>query len=241
MPTAVVTGAGQRLGLCIAETLLSRGCDLHLCVNRSRDGAEGVAEKARQQGRAAHVHQADLSDLEEVRRLAGAILKKSPVLDVVVHNAGLFEKVAFGDISVAHYRRMLAVNVDAPFFLSQALLPALQTGTDPSIVHITDIGSERPLSGYAHYSVSKAGLDMLSRALAVELAPTVRVNAVAPGTVMFPEDYDEKTRAQILKRIPLQREGRAEDIASAVAYLALDAPYVTGHVLRVDGGRFTRL
>jgi pteridine reductase len=109
------------------------------------------------------------------------------------------------------------------------------------VVHVTDIAAERPLPAYAHYSVSKAGLLMLTRALAVELAPTVRVNAVAPGTVMFPEDFDEATRARFLARIPLAREGSAADVASAVAYLVCDAPFVTGQVIAVDGGRSVAL
>jgi pteridine reductase len=132
---------------------------------------------------------------------------------------------------------MNAVNVDAPFFVTQGLLPALQAAANPCVVHVTDIAAERPIGGYAHYSVSKGGLVALTRALAAELAPHVRVNAVAPGTVVFPEDFDEATRARFLAKIPMKREGSAADVAKAVRFLVCDAPYVTGQILAVDGGR----
>jgi pteridine reductase len=164
------------------------------------------------------------------------VLERASELDVLVHNAGLFEKLAFEAIDADRYRRMQAVNVEAPFFLTQALLPALRAASGV-VIHLTDIGGERPIPGYAHYSVSKAALIMLTRALAAELAPSVRVNAVSPGTVIFPEDFDEATRAAFLARIPLGREGDGADVAKAVLFLVRDAPYVTGQVLAVDGGR----
>jgi pteridine reductase len=129
----------------------------------------------------------------------------------------------------------------APFFLTQALLPSLRAGKDPLVVHITDVGGERPVSHYAHYSVSKAGLIMLTRALAVELAPHVRVNAVSPGAVAFPEDFDAAAREAVLKRIPMGREGSVEDIARTIVFLAREAPYLTGQVITVDGGRSAQL
>src|SRR5690606_29568455 len=135
------------------------------------------------------------------------------------------------------YRSMQAINLEAPFFLTQALLPLLERGRSPLVLHIGDIGGERAEPGYAHYAVSKAGLVMLTRALAVELAPRIRVNAVSPGTVAFPEAMDEEARREILARIPMGREGDCEDVARAAVFLALEAPYVTGQILAVDGGR----
>lgn len=236
VPTALVTGAGIRLGRAIAEALAQAGYDLHLHANRSREAVDEVARACRALGRQATVHTADLSDPAARAAVAGEVSAGAPALDVLVHNAGLFEKLAFEDIGLEAYRRMQAVNVEAPFFLSQALLPNLRRASG-SIVHLTDIGGERPIAGYAHYSLSKAALIMLTRALAAELAPTVRVNAVSPGTVIFPEDFDEDTRKAFLARIPLGREGQGEDVAKAVLFLVRDAPYVTGQVLSVDGGR----
>ena len=135
---------------------------------------------------------------------------------------------------------MQAINLEAPFFLTQALLPSLKKSDRACVVNITDIGGERPVTEYAHYSVSKAGLLMLTRALAVELAPAVRVNAVSPGTVAFPENFTEDERRHHLRRVPMAREGKVEDAAQAVAFLA-KAPYVTGQVLAIDGGRSARL
>ncbi|QRK06391.1 SDR family oxidoreductase [Archangium violaceum] len=241
MPTAVVTGAGVRLGKAIALALAEAGYDLALHVHRSTEGAEEVARKARALGRTATVYRADLGSPREVESLAVTLREAHPAIDVLVNNAGLYERVAFEDITREQYHRMLGVNLEAPFFLTQALLPALRTAPQPLVVNITDIGGERPESHYAHYSVSKAGLIMLTRALAVELAPRVRVNAVSPGTVVFPENFDEAARQALLARIPLGREGSAEDVARVVVFLAREAPYISGQVIAVDGARSAQL
>jgi pteridine reductase len=136
---------------------------------------------------------------------------------------------------------MLAVNLDAPFFLTQALLPSLRAAAQPLVVHLTDVGGERAESHFAHYSVSKAALIMLTRALAVELAPHIRVNAVSPGVVAFPESFDAAAREAVLQRVPMGREGSVEDIGRVVVFLAREAPYITGQVVAVDGGRSARL
>jgi pteridine reductase len=241
MPLALVTGAGIRVGRAVALALAHAGHDLLLHANASRGPLEEVAREVRALGRTAHLYTADLSSPEAVDALGREVAAAHPALDVLVHNAGLFEKVPFGDIGREAYRRMQAVNLEAPFFLTQALLPLLRAAPAPHVVHVGDVAGERPIPGYAHYSVSKAGLLMLTRALAVELAPHVRVNAVSPGTVAFPPDFSEAARAGVLARIPLKREGSVEDIARAVVFLTRDAPYVTGHVLNVDGGRSSGL
>jgi pteridine reductase len=241
MPTAVVTGAGIRIGKAIALALAEAGYDLALHVHRSIEGAEEVAGRARALGRAVTVHRADLGTPEGVDALAAAVREAWPSLDVLVNNAGLFERVAFAEITREQYRRMQGVNLEAPFFLTQALLPALHAAPQPLVVNLTDIGGERAESHYAHYSVSKAGLIMLTRALAVELAPRVRVNAISPGTVVFPEDFDEAARQATLARIPLGRVGSAEDVARVVVFLAREAPYLSGQVIAVDGARSARL
>lgn len=237
MSVALVTGAGIRLGRAIALELAQSGFDLALHAHSSRTALESLAEAIQALGRRATLHFADLSTDSGQDALAEEVQRAHPTLDVLVNNAGLFEAVPFEDIDRDTWRRMQAVNLEAPAFLTRALLPALRRSSAPSVINITDIGGERPYSGYTHYSVSKAGLLMLTRALAVELAPDIRVNAVSPGTAVFPEDFDEETREALLRRIPMKREGTAEDIARAVVFLVKDAPYVTGHTLNVDGGR----
>ncbi|WNG20673.1 SDR family oxidoreductase [Cystobacter fuscus] len=241
MGTAFVTGAGIRVGSAVARALGHAGYDLALHVNRSMKPAEALAEELRALGRRVTVYAADLSQPGAVDELGARVRAEHPALDVVVHNAGLYERVAFGSISREQYRTMLGVNLDAPFFLTQALLPSLRQGTQPLVVHITDIGGERAESGYAHYTVSKAALIMLTRALAVELAPHVRVNAVSPGTVAFPENFGPAEREATLARIPFGRVGSVEDVARTVLFLAREAPYVTGQVIAVDGGRSAQL
>jgi pteridine reductase len=241
MPVALVTGSGIRIGRATARALAEAGFDLVLHANGSASKLAPLKAELEALGRSVHCTQADLSTEEGVDALAREVSALVPALDAIVHNAGIFERVAFADITRAQYRRMLAINLDAPFFLTQALLPRLHAAPAPAVVHVTDIGGERALSHYAHYGVSKAGLIMLTRQLAVELAPRVRVNAVSPGTVAFPEDFTPEQRASVLRRVPMAREGEVEDIAKAVVYLVTSAPYVTGQVLSIDGGRSAAL
>jgi pteridine reductase len=241
MATAFITGAGIRIGSAVARALARAGYDLALHANRSMKPLEALTEELQGLGRKVSLYQADLSDPQGVEELGARVRTDHPTLDVVVHNAGLYERVAFESITREQYRTMLAVNLDAPFFLTQALLPSLRAAAQPLVVHLTDIGGERAESHYAHYSVSKAALIMLTRALAVELAPQVRVNAVSPGTVAFPEHFDAAAREAILQRIPMGREGSVEDIARVVVFLAREAPYITGQVVAVDGGRSAQL
>lgn len=237
MPIALVTGSGIRLGRATALELARAGYDLALHANSSRGPVESLAREIEALGRVVTVHFADLSTDAGQDALADEVSRAHPVLDVLVNNAGLFEPVPFEQLDRTRWRRMQAVNVEAPAFLARALLPALRRAPSACVVNVTDIGGERPYPGYTHYSVSKAGLLMLTRALAIELAPAIRVNAVSPGTAVFPEDFDDAMRAALLERIPMKREGTAEDIAKAVLFLVRDAPYVTGQTLNVDGGR----
>ena len=240
MAIAFVTGAGVRIGTAIARALAHAGYDLALHANRSVAALEALAAELRAAGRRVSLHAADLSQPDAVDALAAELGAAYPALDVVVHNAGLFERAPFGAITRAQYHHMQAVNVEAPFFLTQALLPSLRAAPSPLVIHLTDIGAERPVKEYAHYSVSKAGLLMLTRALAAELAPHIRVNAISPGTVLFPEDFDAAARAEVLARIPMGYAGGVEDIARTVVHLTR-TPYITGQVIAVDGGRSAQL
>jgi pteridine reductase len=235
MPTAVVTGAGIRIGKAIALALAEVGYDLALHVHRSTEGAEEVAARARALGRTATVHRADLGTPKELESLAASLRQAHPAIDVLVNNAAIYERLAFEDVTREHYHRMMAINLEAPFFLTQALLPALRATPRPLVVNITDIGAERVERQYAHYTASKAGLLALTKSLAVELAPQVRVNAISPGAIIFPPGLDETAKQSTLARIPFGREGSPEDIARVVVFLAREAPYISGQVIAVDG------
>jgi pteridine reductase len=163
-----------------------------------------------------------------------------------VNNASVFPAVPFADIDAAAWDHVLAVNLRAPFLLSQGLLPLLRAADGASlgapegqhgvVVHLCDIGGERPVRGHTHYSVSKAGLAMLVKAMAVELAPAVRTVGIAPGQVAWPESYSPDRRAALTKRIPMGRPGSAADVAAVVTFLALEAHYINGVIVPVDGG-----
>lgn len=230
-PLAVVTGASVRVGRAIAVALAAAGYDLALHAFSS--SLDDVAAACGALGRRVTRHTADLGSHDGVDELADSILAAHPVVDVVVHNAAVFEAVPFAQLTRLQWRQMQRVNLESPAFLTQRLLPALARSSTASVVAIVDVMGERPVNKHTHYCVSKAGLSMLVKSLAIELAP-IRVNGVAPGVAVFPEDYSDDKRARIAARIPLGA-GSADDIAGAVVFLA-GARHVTGQVLAVDGG-----
>jgi pteridine reductase len=235
---ALVTGAAARIGASIAATLHGRGCDLVLHCNSNRAGAETLA--ARLNGArpgSVVVVQADLSGQAGVDELADQARTAHGQLDVLVNNASRFYPTPVGDTQAWQWDDLINSNLRGPWFLVQALLGDLQAAGG-SIVNILDVHAERPMRGHAVYCISKAGLAMMTKALARELGPAVRVNGVSPGAILWPEHEPGAVEKQsILGRTALGRLGDPADIASAVAYLALDAPYVTGQILAVDGGR----
>ena len=238
LKTALVTGAAARIGAAVARALHARGCRLLLHCNSNRQGAAALAAELNA-GRAdsASVVAADLSSHSGVEKLVGDCLQQAPRLDVLVHNAARFYATAVGETRAYQWDDLINSNLRGPYFLSQGLLPALRSAGG-SIVTLLDVHAERPMAGHAAYCISKAGLAMLTRALARELAPDIRVNGVAPGAILWPErDAGEAAKSAILRRTALQRPGEPADVASAVVFLALDAPYVTGQILAVDGGR----
>jgi len=186
--------------------------------------------------------QADLLDVGKLPSLVEQTVQTFGRLDALVNNASAFYATSIGEIGVDDWNSLIGTNLQAPLFLSQAAAPALRK-TQGSIVNITDIHAERPLKNYVVYSIAKAGLVGLTRSLARELAPEVRVNAVAPGPVLWPDDesFDELSRQRIISHTPLRREGTPEDVAKAVHFLLVDATYVTGETINVDGGRHVAL
>jgi pteridine reductase len=238
--TALVTGAGRRVGKAIALALAEAGADLAVHYNLSEEGAGETAEEARARGVSAVPFRADLSHPGQVERLFAEVKDRLGGPDILVNSAALFEKIPFGDLDLEAWESTLSVNLTAPFLCCKAAAPEMRARGGGDIVNICDIGGMAAWKGFSHYNVSKAGLIMLTRALAVELAPEIRVNGVAPGTVLFPEGYDPGARARIESRIPMGRAGTPEDVAAAVIFFVTGSGYVTGQVLAVDGGRSAR-
>lgn len=236
--TALVTGSAARIGACITSSLHARGFDVLVHCNSNEAGAHALAEHLNEQrADSAFVASADLSSDAGLQKLVEACQQRWDSLDLLVNNASRFYPTTVGETMTWQWDDLVNSNLRAPYFLSQGLLASLQKAGG-SIVNILDIHASRPMKNHAVYSIAKAGLQMMTLALARELAPEIRVNGVAPGAILWPENEgNEATQQAILDRVALGRPGQPEDIASAVIYLALDASYVTGQVLAVDGGR----
>ncbi len=235
---ALITGAAHRVGAAIARELHRAGMRVVIHYRRSRAAAEALcAELEGRRPDSAVALAADLLDADQRRRLVAEAVARWGRLDALVNNASTFYPTPLASADEAQWEDLLGSNLKAPFFLAQAAADEL-SATAGAIVNIVDVHAERPLKGHPIYSIAKAGLVMLTKSLARELAPRVRVNAVAPGAILWPErPLSEADRAQILDRIALKRQGRPEDVARAVRFLILEADYTTGQVLAVDGGR----
>lgn len=236
--TILITGAARRIGRAIARHMHGLGWDTLLHCRQSRaDAQQLVAELNVARADSAHVLEADLSDADALRKLVDEALAWRDGLDALVNNAAAFFPTPLDACSPAQWDALMDANAKAPVFLALGLRDALKA-SGGSVVNIIDVHAERPLKNYALYSVSKAALAMATRALARELAPEVRCNGVSPGAVLWPEDGDsEANRKAVIQRTALKREGEPADIAKAVAFLVCDAPYITGQILAVDGGR----
>lgn len=232
---ALVTGGGTRVGAAIVRALAAAGCDMLIHYATSETGARAVAADVERLGRRAVLLQADLTDRASIEPLAQRALAAFGRVDVLVHNAANFERTPPEELSAEAWDRALALNATAPYLLTLALAPALRQAKG-SVCAITCLSVTRPWKHYIPYSVSKAALSNLVQGLSLGLAPEVRVNAVAPGTVLPPADYEDDKLARIRERIPLQRFGEAEDVARAVVFLAENG-FVTGQTITVDGGR----
>ena len=235
---ALVTGSARRIGAAIARRLHASGHDLALHYRGSAGEAQALATEL-ESARAGStlLLQADLAEFDRLPELVAQTVGRFGRLDALVNNASAFYPTAFGTTTPAQWDELFAVNARAPYFLAQAAAPHL-ANAGGAIVNIADIYAERPLRGHAIYAMSKAALLHMTRALALELAPRVRVNAVSPGAILWPEGGTDETRqAALLARTPLGRIGTPEEIAEAVRWLLQDARYCTGQALRMDGGR----
>jgi pteridine reductase len=231
---ALVTGAGKRVGRAIAAELGAAGMKVVIHFRQSRAGAEATAEAVRGAGGEARLVAADLTDLEAARRLADAAIAAFGGLDLFVASAASFERIPYDAVDADAFGRSLRLNLESPFAIAHRLTPELRRQRG-SMVFVTCTSATAPYRNYLPYVVSKGALRQLVRTLALELAPEVRVNAVAPGTVLPPEDMEPAALERLVKKIPLARHGRAKDVAEAVLYLAR-AEFVTGQELVVDGG-----
>ena len=233
--TALVTGAAKRVGRSIALRLAREGAHIQLHYHTSRQEAETTAAEIRSLGVSCKLLAADLSDPAEVQRLLDEV-RSIGTPDIVVNSASLFYKTPLGQTDGQDWEKLLDTNLRAPFFISQALGRSMQEKRSGAIVNIADWSGFRPYRDYPAYCASKGGLITLTRALARDLAPDVRVNAVAPGPVLLPPDFTEAEKEAVTRQTAVGRIGTPEDVASAVAYL-LDNDFVNGSVLVVDGGR----
>lgn len=235
--TAIITGGAKRIGAAITCELHRMGMDVIIHFNTSGEPASQLVDKLNSiRPGSARAVQSDLGITDNCSELIETALEINNRLDVLINNASAFFPVPLLKASNRDWNSIIDINLKAPFLLSQAAATHLAS-TKGSIINLTDIHANRPLKNHGLYSVSKAGLIMLTRSLALELAPDVRVNAISPGAIFWHENMTENDKKEILHRIPLKSLGKAEDIAKAVNYLVDGTSYITGEELIIDGGR----
>lgn len=235
---ALVTGAARRIGASIAETLHSSGMGVAIHYRASAAEASDLQDRLNAaRPHSARIFQADLIEEGGPARLIDEVIDWSGSLDVLVNNASTFYPTALGEINESAWSDLIGSNLKAPLFVAQAAAPHLRK-VHGNIINIVDIHAYRPLRDHHVYGAAKAGLVMLTRSLARDLAPVVRVNGVAPGAIAWPEGgIDEDVQQIILGQIPLGRTGEPADIAKAVLFFVRDATYATGQIIAIDGGR----
>jgi pteridine reductase len=235
---ALVTGGAKRLGAAIGRRLHAAGASVVVHYHQSRPAADAlVAEFEAARAGSALAVCADLHDVERLPTLVDAALERFGRLDVLVNNASTFYPTPVGSITPQQFDDLVGTNLRAPLFLSQAAAAALRESRG-LVLNMVDIHGRRPLKAHPVYSAAKAGLVMLTMSLARELGPEVRVNAIAPGPVLWPErELDPTLKEEIVARTALKRSGSPDDIARTAYFLVAEAPYITGQVIAVDGGR----
>jgi pteridine reductase len=235
---ALVTGAGRRLGRAMAAALAARGMTLAIHHHASSSGAEELRDRIVSSGGKAACFSADLADPGAARDLPRRVADELGGLDLLVNSAAVMHRLRFEDTTPEQYDAILDLNLRAVFFCTQGAAPYLRHARG-KVVNMADLGGLEPWPGFAAHSVSKAGLVMLTKVLARALAPEVTVNAIAPGKVLVPEEYDAEERDRLARTTPLGRLGSPEDAVGALLYL-VESDFVTGHVQVVDGGRILR-
>jgi pteridine reductase len=234
----LVTGAARRIGAAIVTRLHENGARVAIHYRGSAGDAESLADNLNSSRADSAAHfQADLLDINSIKPLVDAVVEWAGRLDGLVNNASSFYPTPVGSITETQWDELIGINLKAPFFLAQAAAGYLRDNNG-AIVNIIDIHAERPLRDHSVYGSAKAGLAMLTRSLAKDLAPKIRVNGVSPGAILWPENgMTELVQKSVLEQIPLARAGNPQDIAGCVLYLLRDADYVTGQIIPVDGGR----
>ncbi len=233
--TALVTGGAHRVGKAITMMLARAGADVVVNYFSSSKAAEQTVAEVQALGMRARAIQCDVADWGQVQAMAAAVVAEFGGVDVIVNSADLFEQTPIPTDDVSRWQRVTSITIDGPFYVCNALVPSMLARGGGAIVNIVDLSAWEPWPNFAAHSVSKAGLLAFTKQLALELAPTIRVNAVAPGPVMPPPNYDAASAAKAAQGTLLRRWGSPEDVALAVRYL-LEADYVTADVITVDGG-----
>jgi pteridine reductase len=234
----LITGAAKRIGATIATRLHGAGANIAIHYFASADAAEALSKQLNaKRSNSAITVQGDLRKIADLKRMTQEVINQTAGLYALINNASSFYPTPLGEVTEEQWDDLIGCNLKAPLFLSQALLPHLRK-TMGIIINIVDVHSERPLKNHPVYGAAKAGLGMLTRSLAKDLGPEIRVNGISPGAILWPESgMPENIQDNIIQQIPLKRAGTPEDIAAAVLFLMRDAPYITGQILKVDGGR----
>ena len=237
----LITGASRRIGKEIAKILHNLGMNIGIHCNKSINQAnelQAILNKSR--NNSAKVFIANLKKNSEIKQLINDFSLWRNTLDVLINNASSFYPTPIGKITKKQWNDLIGINLKAPLFLSQQAFPFLRT-SQGTIINIIDIHATQPLANHIVYSSAKAGLKMITRSLAKDLAPNVRVNGISPGAILWPENnMNESLKENILQKIPMQRSGSPEDIADCITFLIRDASYITGQIITIDGGRSFR-
>jgi pteridine reductase len=236
---ALVTGAGRRLGCAMARALADRGMSLAIHFHASAQGANALRDEIISTGGRAVCFEADLTDPDAARALPQRVVAELGTLDVLVNSAAVMHRLRFDETTPEQWNTILDLNLRSVFFCTQGAAPALRAAHG-RVVNLADLAGLEPWPGFAAHSISKAGVIMLTKILALSLAPDVTVNAIAPGAVLVPEDYPVEERDRLARSTPLGRLGSPSDVVSTLLYLLEGGDFVTGQVLVVDGGRFLR-
>lgn len=235
---ALVTGAAKRIGAEIVKTLHAEGATVVVHYGHSEeDAADLVAMLNAQRPNSCFSYSVLLGDISGLSKMVEWVIQSTGRLDILINNASSFYPTALGEITESDWENLFDSNLKGPLFLSQAAAPYL-TEANGCIINMVDIHADRPLAQHPVYCSAKAGLAMLTKSLALELGPSVRVNGVAPGIILWPEgEQSEAVQADLMSRTALKRAGGVEDITNTVLFLVRDAPYITGQIVAVDGGR----